>query len=362
MINPGLEHGEHDHRRRRAHGRHARGADRRPGDERLPAPGRALVRGGGGVPARLRDRVPDARHAGAAAARASGCSSGASAAASRPRRSRSRRRSARRRSSPRRATRSSSGRASSAPTRRSTTRRGDVRAAVKEATGGAGVDVVVEHVGEATWQTSLAGRAPGRAHRRLRRDDRPEPAGGAASHLVEAAVDPRLDDGHARGLRGAYELVERPREAGRRLGLPAGRGPRRARAAGGRRAVRQDRALDPVGLGGFGGMALVAGVRWSFRGKDAGSVRTGSIRARLRTQHRGEQRGPAAQPRISPSPPTSGAARDGLRDAPRSSAADSRPAASAAPSAWAAAPASRRLGHALAVTAPVASSSPSTGC
>jgi NADPH:quinone reductase-like Zn-dependent oxidoreductase len=32
---------------------------------------------------------------------------------------------------------------------------GDVMAAVKEATGGAGVDVVLEHVGEATWQTSL---------------------------------------------------------------------------------------------------------------------------------------------------------------------------------------------------------------
>jgi NADPH:quinone reductase-like Zn-dependent oxidoreductase len=32
---------------------------------------------------------------------------------------------------------------------------GDVKAAVKEATGGHGVDVVVEHVGEATWRTSL---------------------------------------------------------------------------------------------------------------------------------------------------------------------------------------------------------------
>jgi len=33
---------------------------------------------------------------------------------------------------------------------------GDVAAAVKEATGGEGVHVVVEHVGEATWKTSLA--------------------------------------------------------------------------------------------------------------------------------------------------------------------------------------------------------------
>jgi NADPH:quinone reductase-like Zn-dependent oxidoreductase len=40
---------------------------------------------------------------------------------------------------------------------------GDVVAAVKEATGGPGADVVVEHVGEATWQTSLqAARAHGR--------------------------------------------------------------------------------------------------------------------------------------------------------------------------------------------------------
>jgi NADPH:quinone reductase-like Zn-dependent oxidoreductase len=40
---------------------------------------------------------------------------------------------------------------------------GDVGAAVKEATGGKGVEVVLEHVGEATWQTSLqAARANGR--------------------------------------------------------------------------------------------------------------------------------------------------------------------------------------------------------
>jgi NADPH:quinone reductase-like Zn-dependent oxidoreductase len=40
---------------------------------------------------------------------------------------------------------------------------GDVAAAVKEATGGKGMDVVLEHVGEATWQTSLqSARAGGR--------------------------------------------------------------------------------------------------------------------------------------------------------------------------------------------------------
>ena len=37
---------------------------------------------------------------------------------------------------------------------------GDVRAAVKDATGGEGVDVVLEHVGEATWATSLAVAKP----------------------------------------------------------------------------------------------------------------------------------------------------------------------------------------------------------
>jgi NADPH:quinone reductase-like Zn-dependent oxidoreductase len=38
--------------------------------------------------------------------------------------------------------------------------REDVAGRVKEATGGRGADVVVEHVGEATWQTSLAAAAP----------------------------------------------------------------------------------------------------------------------------------------------------------------------------------------------------------
>ena len=37
---------------------------------------------------------------------------------------------------------------------------GDVLEAVREATGGAGADVVVEHVGEATWQTSLQAVRP----------------------------------------------------------------------------------------------------------------------------------------------------------------------------------------------------------
>ena len=67
------------------------------------------------------------------------------------------------------------------------------------------------------------------------------------------------------------------------------------------RAQRPDprddvRRLSNVALGGFGGIALVARVRCSFPGKDAGSARILVIRARLRTPHGGEQRGLAAQP------------------------------------------------------------------
>src|SRR5438105_2048972 len=39
--------------------------------------------------------------------------------------------------------------------------RDDVKAAVQELTGGRGADVVVEHVGEATWRTSLDVAAQG---------------------------------------------------------------------------------------------------------------------------------------------------------------------------------------------------------
>src|ERR671935_1326828 len=50
-----------------------------------------------------------------------------------------------------------------------------------------------------------------------------------------------------------------------------------------------------VRLGGLGGTLLVVGVRCSFRGKDAGSVNSEELLARLRTQHRDEERGPTAQ-------------------------------------------------------------------
>src|SRR5262249_45505870 len=92
-----------------------------------------------------------------------------------------------------------------------------------------------------------ASRAHRRTDRRLRRDQRTKPARGAPPDLVEAAHDPRLDDGHARGLRGRLRPgQERPSEAGGRLGVPARRGAGRARADGSRAAVRQDRPTHPV--------------------------------------------------------------------------------------------------------------------
>src|SRR5205807_5744832 len=39
-----------------------------------------------------------------------------------------------------------------------------------------------------------------------------------------------------------------------------------------RRRLRADGSARPPALGGFGGMPLVVRARWSFRGKDAGSV------------------------------------------------------------------------------------------
>jgi hypothetical protein len=43
-------------------------------------------------------------------------------------------------------------------------------------------------------------------------------------------------------------------------------------------------------------MAFVGGVRWTFRGKDAGRIDSGVLSMQPRTQHRGVQRGPTAQP------------------------------------------------------------------
>ena len=120
---------------------------------------------------------------------------------------------------------------------------GDVVATVKEATG-KGADVVVETVGEATWKRSLdSARARGRVVV-CGATSGPNPP--AALHrlwwkqldLLGSSMGTRAD------FEGAYDLVAAGREAGDRQGVPAGGGPSRTRAAGERRAVREDPALD----------------------------------------------------------------------------------------------------------------------
>ena len=95
---------------------------------------------------------------------------------------------------------------SSAPTRSSTTRPA-TSARPRRRRPAARRDVVVEHVGEATWATSLAVARPGRPDRGLRRDHRPEPAGEPAPHLVEAADVYGSTMGTREDFEGAYELV-----------------------------------------------------------------------------------------------------------------------------------------------------------
>jgi NADPH:quinone reductase-like Zn-dependent oxidoreductase len=108
---------------------------------------------------------------------------------------------------------------------------GDVAAAVKAATGGAGVDVVVEHVGAATWKTSLAAvRHGGRVV-----------VCGATSGANPPAQLHRVWWKQLTILGSTMGA----REARRRRSLTACRGARRARAPGGWRAVREDRAADP---------------------------------------------------------------------------------------------------------------------
>jgi len=84
---------------------------------------------------------------------------------------------------------------------------GDVRAEVKRVTDGRGVDVVVEHVGEATWATSLAAARPGGRVAVCGATSGPNPP--AALHRIwwkqltvfGSAMGTRAD------FEGAYELV-----------------------------------------------------------------------------------------------------------------------------------------------------------
>jgi NADPH:quinone reductase-like Zn-dependent oxidoreductase len=84
---------------------------------------------------------------------------------------------------------------------------GDVRAAVQDATGGRGVDVVVENVGEATWATSLQVAAPGGRITVCGATSGPNPP--AALHRVWWKQLSILGStmGTAVDFAGAYELV-----------------------------------------------------------------------------------------------------------------------------------------------------------
>ena len=84
---------------------------------------------------------------------------------------------------------------------------GDVKAAVQEATGGHGIDVVVETVGEATWSTSLQVAAPGGRIAVCGATSGPNPP--AALHRVWWKQLSVLGStmGTATDFAGAYELV-----------------------------------------------------------------------------------------------------------------------------------------------------------
>ena len=161
-----------------------------------------LVRGGGGVPARLRDRLPDARDAGAAARGRVGAALG----------DRQRRRDggARDRQGARRAGARHLVERREARARAGARRRRDRQprrpatcvAAVAEATGGRASTSSSSTSARRPGRRSLQAAASGRPHRRLRRDQRARTRRRSpAPDLVEAADDLRLDDGHARGLR-----------------------------------------------------------------------------------------------------------------------------------------------------------------
>ena len=121
----------------------------------------------------------------------------------------------------------------------------DVVQAVKEATEGRGADIVVETVGEATWERSLC-RGAGGPRGRMRCDVGSQPARALVSALVETARRLRLDHGPPRRLRGrvrARSIRTGARARGRRVSARGGGSSARAPRVG--CAVRQGRTANP---------------------------------------------------------------------------------------------------------------------
>ncbi len=84
-----------------------------------------------------------------------------------------------------------------------------------------------------------------RQARRLRLDQRPEPARRAAARLLPAAADPRLDDGHPGGARAPDPLLHGRRRRARDRPRPAARRRARGLRRDGRRASWSARSSSP---------------------------------------------------------------------------------------------------------------------
>jgi NADPH:quinone reductase-like Zn-dependent oxidoreductase len=82
-----------------------------------------------------------------------------------------------------------------------------VKAAVQEATGGHGIDVVVENVGEATWATSLQVAAPGGRITVCGATTGPNPPAGLHRIWWKQLSILGSTMGTAEDFAGAYELV-----------------------------------------------------------------------------------------------------------------------------------------------------------
>ena len=202
---PGPRARRRDPRDRRAHRRDARGAGRGPGDERLPAPGRLSFEEAAAFPLVFETayRMLVTRAAlqegewvliwGIGGGVATAAFPIAQALGARDDRHVLERREAR----------AARELGADATVNHAT---GDVVAAVKEATGGeAPTSSSRRRRGDV--EAHARGRAPGRAGRRLRRDDRPEPAGarctgsGGSSSIFGSTMGTRAD------FEGAYDLV-----------------------------------------------------------------------------------------------------------------------------------------------------------